>query len=161
MIQPRHHRLRDLVRNDARILACLLLIAAGCAAPAPKRADVPSKPGSSATDPCATRMHDLLGGLLLYYATHNDLPPNLKSLELPSGNAADAISCPVSNQPYIYDPRGLPAPDGTSLLIIYDAVPAHGGFRWAVSIAEPKPGKPLIAEIVAAPESTFAVSAPR
>ena len=37
---------------------------------------------------------------------------------------------------YIYDPVGLPAPDGTSRLIIYDAIPAHsgpqGGFRWAV-----------------------------
>jgi hypothetical protein len=130
----------------------------GCSAPSakPQAESQRSSQSSSASDPCAQRLHDLVGGLFLYYAQHNQLPENLKSLELPSGKIQDDLVCPVSHQPYIYDPHGMAAPDGKSRLIIYDAVPAHGAFRWAVAIAEPKAGQPLVAEVVAAPESLFA-----
>ena len=174
-VQPQVRRpalgLRNSARHSAIALLCVTLIlsCARCATPAPRRTTEPKGSPFSVNDPCAMRLHDLLGGLLLYYAQHDDLPPNLKSLPLPSGDIATAMHCPVSNQPYIYDPIGLPAPDGKSLLIIYDAVPAHswshggpqGGFRWAVAITEPRPGQPLIAEVIAVPESTFALSRPR
>jgi hypothetical protein len=131
-----------------------------CTPATPQRSATPKAARSSASDPCALRLHDLLGGLLLFYAQHDALPPNLKSLPLPSGDIAEAMHCPVSNQPYIYDPRGLPAPDGASRLMIYDAVPAHGGYRWAVAVAEPRPGQPLTGEVIAVPEAAFA-SSPR
>jgi hypothetical protein len=160
-----HHRQHRLLRVlEIEVIALALAMMVGCASSSSRHgaktqatANGFSQP-SSASDPCALRLHDLVGGLLLYYAQHNELPPNLKTLELPSGELTNDLVCPVSHQPYIYDPRGLPAPDEKSRLIIYDAVPAHGSFRWAVAITEPKPGQPLIAEVVAAPESIFTVT---
>ena len=157
--QPARRRGGRLRNSGFILLLCAVALSAARCAPAkPTPAAKPKSGLSSATDPCAQRLHDLLGGLLLYYAQHDALPPNLKSLALPSGDVAEAMHCPVSNQPYIYDPQGLPAPDGSSLLVIYDAVPAHGGYRWAVEVNEPRPGKPLTGEVIAVPETRFARS---
>src|SRR4051794_7109029 len=53
-----------------------------------------------ATDACASQLHDLCGDLLLYFATHHDLPAKLEEL-----GAKDTV-CPVSGKPYIYNPNG-------------------------------------------------------
>jgi len=135
----------------------------GCAAHTDQRRP-PGEPAKGAvnpsviTDSCDARLQDLAGALLAYYLDHNELPPNLKVLTLPSGDSASALTCPMSHQPYIYDPRGLPAPDGKSRLVIYDAVPAHGQFRWAVAIAERQGGQPLVATVIAVPEASFSVA---
>ena len=71
--------------------------AAGCAAPAPsqqaKPADV-SRPSLTSTDPCAMRLHEVCGALLLYYNAHHALPPTVAAIEansrqyVPSANKA-------------------------------------------------------------------------
>jgi len=160
-----HLRHRNRHRNDPAWLTLILLALAiaGCAAHDDRRAGhaangSPANGQSAAVDGCEWRLQDLAGGLLTYYALHNQLPPNLKALDLPAGDPAATLSCPVSHQPYIYDPRGIPAPDGNSRLVIYDAVAAHGKFRWAVSIAERQGGQPLVAEVIAVPEATFVLA---
>ena len=101
------------------------------------------------------RLHDLCGPLLMYYRLHQALPQRLAELkEMPSFGADVELTCPVSKQPYVYNAFGLPSPDKSERVIIYDATPAHSGFRWAVSIIEPKDANaPLITKVIALPES--------
>ena len=110
-----HPHLRPI--ELAAVLALLTMLAAAGCGPRetyqPRHANdsLPSPAAtSSLIDGCEGRLQNLAVALLLYYAQHNQLPPNLKSLQLPSGDPATAITCPVSHQPYIYDPSGIPAP---------------------------------------------------
>lgn len=109
------------------------------------------------TDPCATRMHDLCGPLLLYYLTNRRLPERLEELSTMLGADGTApIACPVSNRPYVYNPDGLLMPETRSRVVIYDPAPSHYGIRWGVSIVEPQePTGALVAKVIALPESTF------
>src|SRR6478735_5745074 len=60
---------------------------------------------NSNTDPCATRLHEATGALLLYYATHQDIPPTLEDLKKSPGmEGAGDMTCPVSHKPYVYNP---------------------------------------------------------
>ena len=135
-------------------VACVFASAAGCGSSSKPTTNLETTPASSAanTDPCAMRMHDICGPLLLYYATNRALPARLEQLsEMPGFDHLKDFTCPASGKPYVYNPAGIPAPDRAMRLIIYDAVPAHGNVRWAVSIPA-KPGEgPLVAKVVAVP----------
>ena len=72
-------------------ICALALLFAGCSAPAPhpstkssQQPATPKKTGDDApighSDPCATRLHELCGPLLLYYATNRSLPAKLEEL---------------------------------------------------------------------------------
>lgn len=109
----------------------------------------------TATDPCATRLHDLSGPLLHYYALNRRLPERLEELEALAGpDPAAAFDCPVSGQPYVYVPGGFPWGD-KGFVILHDAEPSHAGFRWAVVVEDPQPGQPLVTRVVAVPEPLF------
>ncbi|MFA7236831.1 MAG: hypothetical protein WC058_08205 [Phycisphaeraceae bacterium] len=110
----------------------------------------------SNTDPCAMRLHDLCGSLLEYYADHGRLPGTLGELEPTAElNPVLMLTCPVSDKPYIYDPAGMDAGDGTGRIIVYDAEASHLGMRWAIKIGELRGGKPLVARVVGLPEGFF------
>jgi hypothetical protein len=118
-------------------------------------ADRQSAPLSN-TDPCATRLHDLCGPLLLYYAVNHKLPQSLDDLRSTGMDVPADLTCPVSHRPYVYNPAGLLAPNGQGKMIIYDATPAHSHLRWAIAILEPqRSNAPLIAKVIAAPNSAF------
>jgi hypothetical protein len=127
----------------------------------PERSGAKQIPISN-TDPCATRLHDLCGPLLMYYRMHQALPQRLAELkEMPAFGAEVELTCPVSKQPYVYNAFGLPSQDKSERVIIYDATPAHSGFRWAVSIIEPQAANaPLITKVIALPESQFQFNIP-
>jgi hypothetical protein len=139
-----------------------MLLLAGCHG---GKSSTPNKPRASAsaspapldvnTDPCAMRLHEASGALLLYFSTHRDLPPTLEALaKSPGASDVGELVCPVSHLPYIYTPQGLPAPDGESRIILADAQPSHGGMRWAVVVKPPAQG-PLIMEVIPIPEAQF------
>src|SRR5438046_414763 len=75
------------LRTSITILAAMVLLPIGCAAPSSPSAG-PSRSSTTAssdvsptnTDPCAMRLHEVCGVLLLYYNTHHDLPPTLPAL---------------------------------------------------------------------------------
>lgn len=153
-------------------LACCLLVTSGCAArtkpqTAPPRkvsvqgtaVQAPSSPAPSGavpsaritnTDPCANQLHDICGGLLLYYATNNRLPEALEELRsLPLPVAETRFDCPVSGKPYVYVPTAAPAgPAPGTWIVVYDALPSHEGKHWAISVNEPAPGEALIAKVI-------------
>ena len=135
----------------ARQVACAfttVLLLAGCTTSAPRK---PQSIPNSNTDPCAMRLHEFCAPLLLYFATNHTLPPNVESLNI----TTEEFVCPVSHKPYIYNPNGLPAPDPGARLIVYDPEPTHQGRRWAISVMEPHGDAPLIAKVIAIPESRF------
>jgi hypothetical protein len=154
------------------VLVCVLVAISGCGGPnpPPKTTPGPRLDGSSPTaqapisntDPCAMRLHDLCGPLLMYYRLHQALPQRLEELkEVPSFGADVELTCPVSKQPYVYNAFGLANADRTERVVIYDATPAHSGFRWAISIIEPQDASAaLITKVIALPESQFQLTLP-
>jgi hypothetical protein len=116
----------------------------------------------SNTDPCATRLHDICGALLLFYATNDRLPADLTELErAPGSEDIPSFTCPVSNKPYVYNAGGIRMPEKNSWVILYDPAPSHSNLRWAVSILEPVPGQPLVTKVVALPETFFLLRPPK
>jgi hypothetical protein len=153
---------------------------AGCAAPTSKKSGKPSqvpvatsqpsaesapRTGTSSKltlhDPCSSRLHDICGPLLLYYATHAQLPKSLDELkQVPGFESLTDYTCPVSNKPYVYNPKGVRGPNISQIAVIYDPEPTHNGYRWAIAIEEPAGNAPLQAKVVAWPESRFPKTAP-
>src|SRR5436189_3752975 len=105
----------------------MLLIGAmlvGCAPRGTKPATKASSGALTTTDPCGMRLHDICGPLLLYYATRHRLPDSLEMLnEIPHDETLD-FTCPVTQQPYVYDPSGL-LNSSNGRLIVFDPTPAH------------------------------------
>ena len=116
----------------------------------------PSAP-ISATDPCATRLHDLCGPLLFYYAVNRQLPATLDELQaLATPDPLPPRQCPVSRRPYVYVPEGIAWGDRGGFIVLHDAEPSHSGHRWAVVVEEPKRMQdPLITRVVAVAEPLF------
>ena len=145
------------------LIATLLLAAAGCSATPQAAKPAPTASGSASsddralisTDPCALRLHDISGALLLYYNTHADLPPTLDILiKSPGAQDLGELTCPASGQPYVYFPAGVPVDPPPSRVVLFDATPAHAGKRLAIVIQPPtQPGGVLQARVIAIPES--------
>jgi len=157
-----------LVRHPlkARIaIAAIVLLATGCAAPS-SSTSTPRTPQAASpdvpinTDPCAQRLHELCGTLLLYYNTHHALPPTLAALaQAPGAKDAGDLACPASGQPYVYIPAGVPVDPPPSRVVLFDPTPAHGersggGKRFAIVIQPPsQPAGVLQARVIAIPEA--------
>ena len=114
-------------------------------------------PAISNTDPCAMRLHDICGALLLYYQQNHTLPKSLDELaNSPLLEGSQALVCPVSKQPYLYNPVGITNAESRARLICYDPTPAHAGCRWAITITEPaQENGPLVTKVIGLPESHF------
>ena len=116
----------------------------------------------SATDDCATQLHNICGPLLTYYAINRRLPSQLEELRNAPGADADlSFTCPASGKPYVYRPEGVTVvvtvpqkrnenrPDFRGHVILFDPEPSHSGHHWAIAIDEPKLGQPFLAKVVA------------
>ena len=63
---------------------------------------------NDATDPCALRLHDLSGLLLMYYAVNKHLPDRIDELATFADDTLPfKAECPESGRPYVYAPQGL------------------------------------------------------
>ena len=147
--------------NVPRLLAlCLAVAVVGCTTTEKKRtglqtSDAPVAPISN-TDECATRLQDMCGGLLMYYQINKRLPASLHEIDdFPGGQDSGPMVCPVSKQPYVYVPAGIFLPEKNTRIIVYDPAPSHSHLRWAISIDEPDPEKPLVTKVIALPDSFF------
>ncbi|MBP7933405.1 MAG: hypothetical protein KA354_02045 [Phycisphaerae bacterium] len=161
-------------RNHWGRYGLLLAVAltGACQSPPGKPPPAPTSPATSATparqtpnsntDPCAMRLHDICGPLLLYYATHQQLPARIEELaHVPGFENVRDFTCPTSGQPYVYNPIGIVNSGAAPRIVLYDPTPTHSGIRWAISIIEPgNKNAALIAKVVALPESSFSLSPP-
>jgi hypothetical protein len=151
----------------AFLLAGLVLVVLleGCGPPArtataPRRTSA-TRPGDAAqitnTDPCATRLHELCGPLLLYYSLQRRLPEKIEELgQVPGFEGVREFTCPVSGRPYIYNSAGIAGLEPASRVVIYDPLPSHSGIRWAVAVQIPGEDQPLITKVIGLPEAKFA-----
>jgi len=150
----------------AGLLACVIAVGcasskpsangAGAASPATAKADdIPIN--NEALDPCADRLHELTGMLLLYYGAHGKLPAKLEDAAILSAHGTELLNCPVTHLPYVYDPKGpIVTAGGKARLVVYDATPAHHGMRYGIVIVEPTSAATHIsAEVKEVPEALF------
>ena len=137
-------------------LAVLLALAAlltGCQSRI--AASRPSAAMSVKMDPCADRLHDLCGMLLLYYAAHKELPERLTDLDKAGAPLAVPLACPRSGKPYAYNREGLQVNGRPGRLIVYDAQACHSLTRWGILAETPRPDSPLVVHVVQLPETAI------
>lgn len=130
-------------------LTCVLVLAmaAGCATQPQPSAPALRPAAGPQDDSCAERLHDLAGQLLMFYVQHHQLPKDLSEL----GPDAPKPVCPVSKEPYVYNPQGLAVPNLSALAIVWDAQPCHSGVRWGILMEPPSPGHPLKVDVIRLP----------
>lgn len=148
----RYHRPRVLI-----LLAAALV--AGCGPreeqPAPQAArPAPAVTGASpgSLDPCAERLHELAGPLLLLWARDGRLPNS--SARLAAMAPEVPLVCPVSGQPYRYDPHGPWLPGQAGRLVLYDSTPAHQGHRWGLILIPAEGRQPPATAVILLAEGT-------
>jgi hypothetical protein len=168
---PFESGLRRVLRAAMVSLVLLLstVVAGGCAQDKSKppqehnpalNSNLPTAEISN-NDECASRLHDIIEPLFLYYTAYHRLPNRLEELRQMRGFENLQLSCPVSKLPYVYNPVGIITIDNQPRMICYDAAPSHSKMRWAISIIEPRGEGPLVAKVVAVPESAFTLTMPR
>ncbi|MDY7010196.1 MAG: hypothetical protein SVV80_05515 [Planctomycetota bacterium] len=114
----------------------------------------PTQSPSAKIDPCAERLHDVCGQLLLYHSIHKRLPQKLDEMKTMDIGYMPQLICPVSGKPYVYNPEGLRIPGRTGRLVLYDAIACHSGMRWGILVEDPANGKPLTARVILLPEKS-------
>lgn len=125
------------------VLCTVLATLAGCAG-----GPTPESSVDEQTAPCAGRLHDISGRLLMYYSLHNKLPANVRELDKVDASPATPAVCPVSGKPYIYRPTGVALQGRAGRLILYDPKPCHSGRLWGIMQNPPKPDQPLILRVI-------------
>jgi hypothetical protein len=151
---PRNNIITNI--TSAACLTALAVLLAGCTfvpvKPQPKTALDP------ALDPCASRLHDIAGSLLLYYAAHESLPPDLSGVKQAGGAACPPLECPISGKPYLYSPMGLEISGLPGRVVLYDAAACHEGNKWGLVVNQMGPGKPLQAQVLLLPAGAIPAS---
>lgn len=108
------------------------------------------------TEPCAARLQEISGQLLLYYVGKRKLPESLDELRSYADvDQTPDYTCPVSHQPYIYVPNGLEAPQAGRRVIVYDSTPVHENARWCITMVPAHGKQPLMMDVVKIPELVF------
>jgi hypothetical protein len=161
----KRHRDAGLNPSAARGALALALVAAllalsGCQSTARgSRSAAGTQPVADASvpvsDPCADRLHEVSGALLMYVLGHGQLPPTLSALEADGEVSSELLNCPLSRRPYAYNLEGLHLPGRKDRLIMYDAAPVHDGHRWGIVMSDPKDAGPRTAEVIAVPENVL------
>ena len=121
----------------------------------------PTADEAVASDPCSTRLHDIEGALLMYYALNKQFPASLEDLK-PFADAGTELklTCPVSNLPYVYSSAGLVAAGSNMKIIVWDPTPAHNGMRWCIVMPFAAPGAALVPDVKPIGEKEFAAFVP-
>ena len=143
------------------LLSSILFLAAGCnsskttTATAQPQSPAKQMAALSPLDPCPERLQDLAGALLNFMAQYNRLPPTLEDLPPMKPGTPLALTCPLSNQKYIYNPDGIKF-SGNRWAVVYDPAPSHSNYRWAIVFAAPKQqGHAPVPTVIAIGEAEF------
>jgi len=143
--------------RDALAPAAIALSAAAMAGcqfpPVPPPAAQP-RAATVGIAPCADRLHDLAGELLLYYVKRGDLPGTLSDLKGDAGPPVKLV-CPVTGKPYLYRRQGVPVAGRAGRLIVWDAESSPNGLRWGILLEPPQPGQPLVLRVAHLPDKTI------
>jgi hypothetical protein len=144
---------RKKVSFTAAALTALVLTGCAASAPAPAPGAAPGavaakKNADLIADPTANDLHDIAGKLLLYFASHRELPAELEDA------APDAVD-PASGQPYVYNPQATPLKGLHGKPLVYQAVPTAPGGRWALLVNDVAADKHLVTYVERVPEAAL------
>jgi hypothetical protein len=108
------------------------------------------------SDPCAARLHDVSGAMLMYYALHNRLPARLEDLApFAEPDRPLNFKCPTSGQAYAYVPGGLRSQGDERQIVLHDAAEHAGATRWTIMMQRPRGRQPAAMWVVPLPAATF------
>ena len=133
-------------RNVLIIFTALLAFAAGCQFDEGRVE--PDRRPSVKSDPCAERLHDISGHLLMYHGLRKKLPAKLGDLKESGMGDLPPLKCPVSLRPYIYTPEGMKVGGRDEIMVVHDPAPSHSGMRWAILVAPPESGRTLTTRVI-------------
>jgi hypothetical protein len=153
--------------------ASAMLITAGCQTTVTKSpsvgAPLPKSPHAAVdqslddmfgVDTCPSRLQDISGALLTYYAGHGELPATLQELMSASPSQPLQFTCPVSGRRYLYFRRGLRSQADARTLVAADATPVHAGKRWVVLFDAPRGKRGPDTTVIELTESMFEAYSP-
>jgi hypothetical protein len=116
----------------------------------------PSGSAAGAVEPCAARLQDISGALLLFFQEHNRLPDTLDELRpMNAFGAPLQFVCPTNGQPYVYATAPVQGDPGARWILMYDATPLHDGHRWVILGRPPQGRQPVSMWVVSLDEKTF------
>jgi len=150
----RSHRHPELNRCSWFLVTAGAVLVPMAAAGCQTAAAPPARRPSAEIDPCADRLHDICGQLLLYFSATGEMPATLDDLNRMDSQTLPPLVCPISGKPYIYNKDGLRVPGLAGLLVLYDAEPIHSGMRWGIIVEAGGAGQPLSGRVVLLPESS-------
>ncbi|MGC4034211.1 MAG: hypothetical protein QM754_21235 [Tepidisphaeraceae bacterium] len=113
----------------------------------------------SNTDPSALKMHDIAGALFFYYAMNKHFPEKIEAA-FAVGDVPLDMNVPGGHGQYIYTPDGFLLQDRKSRIVVFEPAPLHDGYRLAITIADPEGNQPMLAKVIALPESFFLLRPP-
>lgn len=113
----------------------------------------------SNTDPSAMKMHDIAGALFFYYAMNKRFPEKIEDA-FAVGDVPLDMNVPGGKGQYVYTPDGFLLQDRKSRIVVFEPAPLHDGYRLAITIADPEGTQPLVAKVIALPESFFLLRPP-
>lgn len=169
MPSPRKRRSSPLVPHQSRgpkrwasasawgfLCLTIGLLLTACQAPTPSVSGPTPSSVAIATDPCAVRLDDINGALLLYYTLNKQLPENLEQIRpLADDGAALNFTCPLSQKPYTYLPVNPDVPVSEPCLILFDSTPAHRGLRWGILATPAKDKQPVTFTVIQLDEAAL------
>jgi len=133
---------------SAALAILVTAMAAGCETSAPQ-----ARRAGAEIVPCAERLHEICGHLLLYYSINGKLPERLADLKSTGPEPLPPLACPDSGKPYIYNRAGLAVPGRPGRLVLYDGGPCHSGMRWGILADVAADEQPLTTRVVPLPET--------
>lgn len=122
----------------------------------PAGADNPDVNPDKLTDPCAARLHDVAGALLLYYRVKQQMPAKLEDVRSGVKFAEDLeFTCARNGAPFVYVPNGMAAAGKEQRIVAFDPTPiGRPRFRWCL-IATVSNSGALITDVVPLEEKVF------
>lgn len=122
----------------------------------PAGADNPDVNPDKLTDPCAARLHDIAGALLLYYRVKQQMPAKLEDVRSLGSIAQDLeFSCARNGAPFVYVPNGMAAVGKEQRIIAFDPTPiGRPRFRWCLIASVTNSGA-LVTDVVPMAEKVF------
>ncbi len=121
----------------------------------PARANSEFEGLNAATDPCAARLQDICGAMLMAYAMNKSLPGTLDELQPYANGVTLNFNCPVSGQRYVYVPGGLRANKVRDVLMVYDDEPVHHGDRWGIVMSPAQPNTAVTMYVIPLNDKLF------
>ena len=78
-------------------------------------------------------MHELSGEMLLYVLQNQRAPASLDELVAASDNPNLSMTCPVSQQAYVYRNPPIELSEQGLYVLLHDPQPSHDHRRWGVT----------------------------